>query len=616
MEGSPDGSHWHGGVARQPPTVKYRGRVRTGCLTCRRRKIKCDEQRPSCKNCIRSTRNCVYQPKKDGYLNAEQIVDVRECPISQSSQGVPTFELDTSAPQDAEDLLRDCLGIAPPLSASPTTTTLGPNMDDLILHPLESPASSESAEMVLLAHHGHRQDGAAHAAVVQASGSPSAQSLVTSQDISLCTTIDYLDAVGIKDRPSFSFFIEEVNLPLISPFDYANWRRVKKICTELSAHNGATFAAILAVQELYKAQVTGLSTSHAGSLYETATAIFVRSLENWAQDIDTVLIISFLLSLFEFIVPSETCFVLSQTDGAFVARLEATAIHGHYSAVALRISSWLRIIHAATRRGGHLGILSDRVSSLLPNDSIHPPSLSMLDKDIHIAESMYDILSTPVFTFYLELQCISTQIANLSHYHRSRTTGEDQEEVAKLMSRLKTRLESIWQARPGPMRFEASELRIQLSTSVAEPLVTLVGIATAAYYAEIVEVGRTLSDPPLASPEAKQAMRRIRDIVENGDWNAYASTCNRAKSSSSHYKSDNLHPAYLRPLFLYAIESINLADTQWAVDHIKRINNHICRSEFFARFAESLSEAQRNKGRRVTTRYFCYQAFGVAPPYL
>ncbi|KAK9234168.1 hypothetical protein V1525DRAFT_78291 [Lipomyces kononenkoae] len=608
MEASLDGSHCHGGVAPQPPNFKYRGRVRTGCLTCRRRKIKCDEQRPSCNNCMRSTRNCVYQLKKVGYPNAAPRVEVHECPMSQSSQGLPTFGPDTR--QDA-DLLRDGLFIAPPLSAPPTPTT--PSPSDPILQPLQSPASSESTETVLLAHHDYRQDGAGPAAVVGASGSPSAQSLMTSQDISLCTTIDYLEAVGIKDRPSFSFFIEEVNLPLISPYDDANWRRVKTICTELSADNGAMFAAILAVQELYKAQVTGLSTSHAVSLYGTATAIFVPSLENLAQDIDTVLIISFLLCLFEIIVPNETYSVLSQTDGAFVARLEATAIHGHYSAVALRISSWLRIIHAATRRGGNLGILSDNVSSLLPSDSIHPPSLSMLDKDIQIANSMYDILSAPIFTFYFELQCISTQIANLSHYHRSRTTGEDQEEVAELMSGVKTRLKSIWQARPGPMRFEASELRVQLSPSIAEPLVTLVGIATAAYHAEIVEVGRTLSDPPLASPEAMQAMRCIRDIVENGDWNAYASTCNGAQSYN---KSDKLHPAYLRPLFLYAIESIHLADAQWAVDHIKRINNHICRSEFFARFAESLTEAQRSKGRRVTTRYFCYQAFGVAPPYL
>lgn len=33
-------------------------RVRTGCLTCRKRHLKCDEALPSCSNCRKSNRNC------------------------------------------------------------------------------------------------------------------------------------------------------------------------------------------------------------------------------------------------------------------------------------------------------------------------------------------------------------------------------------------------------------------------------------------------------------------------------------------------------------------------------------------------------------------------------
>ncbi|KAK5163197.1 uncharacterized protein LTR77_010783 [Saxophila tyrrhenica] len=35
-----------------------RKRTKTGCLTCRRRRIKCGEERPICRNCIKSKRNC------------------------------------------------------------------------------------------------------------------------------------------------------------------------------------------------------------------------------------------------------------------------------------------------------------------------------------------------------------------------------------------------------------------------------------------------------------------------------------------------------------------------------------------------------------------------------
>ncbi|KAL2159848.1 hypothetical protein VTH06DRAFT_1981 [Thermothelomyces fergusii] len=43
----------------QPPKkATTRKRTKTGCLTCRRRRIKCDEGKPTCNNCIKSKRNC------------------------------------------------------------------------------------------------------------------------------------------------------------------------------------------------------------------------------------------------------------------------------------------------------------------------------------------------------------------------------------------------------------------------------------------------------------------------------------------------------------------------------------------------------------------------------
>ncbi|KAF5848392.1 hypothetical protein GGP41_005768 [Bipolaris sorokiniana] len=43
---------------------KSRGlRTSTGCLTCRQRRVKCDEGRPNCQNCERVTRECVYAEK-------------------------------------------------------------------------------------------------------------------------------------------------------------------------------------------------------------------------------------------------------------------------------------------------------------------------------------------------------------------------------------------------------------------------------------------------------------------------------------------------------------------------------------------------------------------------
>ncbi|KAJ2893936.1 Maltose acetyltransferase [Zalerion maritima] len=51
----------------------FANRTKTGCLTCRRRKKKCDEQKPECNNCIRGGFVCSgYQPQKGTWPKQDQ----------------------------------------------------------------------------------------------------------------------------------------------------------------------------------------------------------------------------------------------------------------------------------------------------------------------------------------------------------------------------------------------------------------------------------------------------------------------------------------------------------------------------------------------------------------
>ena len=153
------------------------------------------------------------------------------------------------------------------------------------------------------------------------------------------------------------------------------------------------------------------------------------------------------------------------------------------------------------------------------------------------------------------------------------------------------------------MRCNSHEIRTQFCSRAAESLISLIAVSMAAYHAELVEMGRSLSDP--LTPEAQEAMRRIRDLVDSGDWGGPL----RADGKL-------LNPAYLRPLFIYAIETPDADGVGWAVDRMREIQDFICRSEFFATFAEGLAEVQVMKERRVTARWFCYQKFSVRPPFL
>ncbi|KAL2753439.1 hypothetical protein ACRALDRAFT_2111761 [Sodiomyces alcalophilus JCM 7366] len=53
---NPPGDDGKGDPGRKKPVV--RKRTKTGCLTCRKRRIKCDESKPICNNCTKSKRHC------------------------------------------------------------------------------------------------------------------------------------------------------------------------------------------------------------------------------------------------------------------------------------------------------------------------------------------------------------------------------------------------------------------------------------------------------------------------------------------------------------------------------------------------------------------------------
>ncbi|KAL6800988.1 hypothetical protein GGI42DRAFT_343788 [Trichoderma sp. SZMC 28013] len=57
---------------------KGSAKVRTGCVTCKKRKIKCDETRPACRKCTSTGRACAgYQAKPTGHYSWEELLNPR-----------------------------------------------------------------------------------------------------------------------------------------------------------------------------------------------------------------------------------------------------------------------------------------------------------------------------------------------------------------------------------------------------------------------------------------------------------------------------------------------------------------------------------------------------------
>ncbi|OAA68558.1 hypothetical protein SPI_00753 [Niveomyces insectorum RCEF 264] len=423
----------------------------------------------------------------------------------------------------------------------------------------------------------------------------------TSHLIYLTVDVDIAAAAGGPRQSSFSYFVEDVDPPFIAPFDRMNWTTIKRHFAERAKSEVLVARSIDAVESLYRALTHRLPTTYAMSTYHAVLIMFASACGDDRVDFDVVLIAAFLLCLYKLILPNEDCPTFSLLSGAFIMRLKAWLLEDNRSPISLRIGAWLQFLDMASKRGGSKRLLPEPIFDLL-YDNITVPNLLALDDKVSPENALYDSVSAPVFEFYRKIQGISSRVADVTHYHRSRFTPTDQAEAAEILSGLTANLHSLWEMRPGLLRLQASEISQNFSAGIAEPLVALIGVCLANYLVEFIVIGRILGDPLFASPKAKQAMDDIRDIVEGG-WNALD-------------EKEGLNPGYLRPLFYYGVESFDRDKTTWAAGLLRKIKNPISRGEIFASFVELHGEAQRSQQRRVTMKYFCYQNYRIPPPFM
>lgn len=78
-------------------------RTRDGCYTCKKRRIKCDEKKPSCQNCLKTNRVCEgYRPKfefRDGLTAVKVKPEYQNYHVLQQQASVPPDAGSSSAPR-------------------------------------------------------------------------------------------------------------------------------------------------------------------------------------------------------------------------------------------------------------------------------------------------------------------------------------------------------------------------------------------------------------------------------------------------------------------------------------------------------------------------------------
>ncbi|CAK7274537.1 hypothetical protein SEPCBS119000_006223 [Sporothrix epigloea] len=605
----------------------YRGRVRTGCMTCRMRKVRCDEAKPACYNCTRLRRQCIYKAKNNLPLPVREEEVPAETPpnnaVNESSpmsqtRGNSHHGSSTSPTSQASNVSRRALTVPTPPPSSPSLSLVTP-LKSTLTPASTPPASSEESlshfleswiETTKLEHtlQGQRRTILSSSENLIGSDLPS---VLISRDIELTTTIDLLNTRGLSTHLA-AYFKDEVVCPGITPFDKINWQHAKHHIAFLGETCPAIAYGITAVAALHKSIVLNLANSRALVYYSSAKCALEELLKDPCQDFNSSIVVVFLLCLFELLHSGEIVPTLKSPTTIFIERLVewASLPLSSHSPLSVRLVVWLKIIQSMTLRGGGQGLLEESVHDLLPDYTGLTPNLDALpgQQDECMPKHMFQLLSAPLFDFYFRLQLLSGELARLTHYHRSRSLGSDQNEVVCSLNDIKLRLRTLWDSRPTIQRQTPQTVCTQLAPCMSGALLRLIGICNAAYHAEFVEIDRILGDPLLRWTDSREALQAIRKIVDEDRQRFYDEQDNCDAWSPN--------PGYVRALFLFAIECMDTEQSRWAVERIAEIRSPIYHSAYFSAFAKALSDAQILRGRRVTSKYYSVWYFGTPPPYM
>ncbi|KAF4335664.1 sterol uptake control 2 [Fusarium beomiforme] len=546
-----------------PPSRKTR--ARTGCMTCRMRKVKCDESKPFCDNCRRVNKACVYQQPQ--YINYPE----KRQPENRGD------ETNWRALNDPGSVV------------NPTTEDRGSNISSTPQAPGPLTEGDIGYPDFSWGEWGDPFPSAAFGQDIQdllLQTSPGQRSLPS----------------DIFPDPSstYSFFLSTVNPPFITPWDLMNWNIAKDYLCHLATTTPAISAAIQAVETLYQSLLDDGDISPGLSRYFAAKTLYISLQSDFTCDLELVLITGFLLACFEVVVQQETVPSLLKQEGMLIKRLEECAEPQTWSPLARRIISWLYLFHTKAMHLGGLGILSPKVINLL-RKSHHISSLTCLRVGHAAAnEAVNDAIQQSLFHFYFELQDISLQVSCLNRHHRSRGTLKDETDVDTISKTLEKQLQCLWEGRPlfiDAVENEGISAAPQEPTRLSE-LNLVACLCRICYHAEIIYHARAYGRAQPLSPSIVNARAAIRQGIEQV-------SC-----------MQTLHPAFIWPLFLYAVETMDDDDLEWVLATLQGISDPWWNSQMITDLASGVGREQLRKSERVDSRYLCLERFGTVPPYM
>ncbi|RAK71257.1 Zn(II)2Cys6 transcription factor [Aspergillus fijiensis CBS 313.89] len=565
-------------------------RRRTGCLTCRSRKVRCDEVKPACANCTRLRLPCTYKTIIADRISSRRI-NCQNDPAASATvaAGTPSDRPDVNFFHTVlcEDGVPASSPPRQPASDHPPTESavdLVSSFDILgFIGEFTSDFQQKHLDLTTNGPSGLSAgpELASVATTTESTRNP-AQTMNWASSADMSSISGSLGGCpsGGTDAPHheqtpyeaglFAHF-ETSNPPptIFGPVDL-DWKYVRARIVRQSRDCRAVLLGIYCYSEVHQTWVEGTawdrnrkSRYHQLAWSEVQSCLVMKVSEPVLGHVFTTVL---MLMLAEHLSSPD----LGETGTSFLhsAYLLLQRFHGRtrlWTGVSRLISSWVSLLDVKALIAGREGDPLVGLGSLAPvgrDAGVVPPEESHgADEDSpEPAFLIREAVTGPAFQFLLQTQQILRRIVCIDLHHRNRGTVSDEFEVLQLAHQISADLETLWNRRPRVLDIHSSP---KLLHDTLQPAVAREACRTfRQYIANFLAIFIYLHRVAFAIyPRTDRVHRAVEGILH----------LTAIDTQSPAGEKRHLPASFVWPLFVAGLEA-SLEQRQWILSQMKQMS--------------------------------------------
>ncbi|KAH7141376.1 fungal-specific transcription factor domain-containing protein [Dactylonectria estremocensis] len=606
-----------GGTTPGRPTTSGRRYIRSreGCLTCKRRKVKCDEQRPRCSHCERLNMECKWRPQTRSAAQRRlptndmsgSAMEQNLSPATEASPGNSVFQ-----PAHAVDEVFDYASFM--WDSGDFWQQVSPDMNQnagLEAHMLVSLIPFQPACVETIP-----EDSTAVQLCVT-TAREAAHSQITFPDRtafanpfpapSLTQSNDSQEKLPLPQGSEklMDFFINSVNPPIIAEVEtHKKWLSMRQAVVEMANTSSMVRYAILAFSNVLLSRQDGAWVMGEQNYYEHAASEVAsydgHPMVDQSPRREYLLAALFFLSYID-ILDSRLEAAHSNLKRAYL--LFQGSNKSSLSAAEKQLLLWIRLLDGRAVSAGGDGLFLSKDDELMLVEA-SPASfdgeaddISKQDADGDIEDALFQVLYQPGVVFYQKVQSFMGRISKIDPWHRSRGTVEDEIEVMNIGAAITADLRTLYDQRPPLMDYAVAGKLTEphVSKHLAFVITRAFRTYLSNYYASKIHLHRVAYKNLPLTQEVADALDQIQKLAQ--------------QIVADLDPEDTLPVNMLWPLLMLGVETQDAGQKVWLKTQILKMEKVATNAVITAQVLEEVQARQDAAKARMDIRAVMHAVF-------